>query len=253
MRIERKVGVTVAGLGALLVAMGGAAPAFAGSGPAAGLGHLTGVRLTIANATSTGFGGWVFTPKGAKSVTAEYKIPTVKCTSVADGFGPLSALVTGTTTSQQFDAAGLLMGCNAGSPVASAAVVVDGVQTLGTKPVAAGDLIKTTITVTTAKVTATVADLTKARAFTLTKSGKGGPALEELIIDDSLNNGTTQLPVTNFGKLAFTNAAVSGKAIGGVKPQTAVNMETAKKVLQILTGPITGTKKNTFLTTWKHS
>jgi Peptidase A4 family len=251
-RIERKVGVTVAGLGALLIAMGGAAPAIAGSGPAAGLGHFTGAKLTITNATSTGFGGWVFTPKGAKSVTAEYKVPSFKCTSVASGFGPLSALATSTAASG-FNAAGLLMGCSGGSAVASAAVVVNGVQTLGTKPVAAGDLIKTTITVTTTKVTATVADLTKARAFTLTKSGKGGVGLEELIVDDSLNNGTTQLPVTNFGKLAFSKAAVSGKAIGGVKPQTAVNMETAKKVLQILTGPITGTAKNTFLTTWKHS
>jgi hypothetical protein len=251
-RIERKVGVTVAALGSLLVALGGAAPAIAGSGPAAGLGHFSGARITIANATSTGFGGWVFTPKAAKSVTAEFKVPTFKCTSVASGFGPLTALVTGTTAAT-FNAAGLLMGCNAGSPVASAAIVVNGVQTLGTKPVAAGDLIQSTITVTTAKVTVTVADLTKARAFKLTKAGKGGTALQELIVDDSLNNGTAQLPVTDFGKLAFSKAAVSGKAIGGVKPQTAVNMETAKKVLQILTGPITGTAKNTFLTTWKHA
>ena len=30
-------------------------------------------------------------------------------------------------------------------------------------------------------------------------------------------------------------------------------MQTSKKVLQILTGALTGTKKNAFLTTWKHS
>jgi len=252
-RIERKVGITAAGLGALVIAMSGAAPAIAGSGPAAGFYHVAGTKFAPANATSTGFGGWVFTPKGAKSVTAEYKVPTLKCKSAASGFGPLSAMVTGPSTAQNFDAAGLLMECNGGSPAAAALVVVDGTAKQGTKPVAPGDLIQTTITTTATTTTATTADLTKGHTFKLTLSGKGGAASEELIVDDSLVSGTTQIPMANFGKLPFSKASVSGKAIGTVTPSTKVNMQTKKGVLQILVGKITGTKKNTFLTTWKHS
>ncbi len=95
--------------------------------------------------------------------------------------------------------------------------------------------------------------MTKGHTFTFTKSGKGGTSFEELIIDDSLANGTTQLKLANFGTMTFTSAAVSGKAIGTVTPRTQVNMQTAKKVLQILAGPITGTNKNMFTNTWKHS
>jgi len=72
-RIERKVGATIAVLGSLLLAVSGTAPAFAHTGHSAGL-RFGGLRLadTLA-ATSTGFGGWVFGAKKATSVTAEFK------------------------------------------------------------------------------------------------------------------------------------------------------------------------------------
>ena len=137
----------------------------------------------------------------------------------------------------------------------AAAVVVDGVAKQGTVPPVVGDLIQVTITSSTAKTTATVKDLTKGHTFMVTVSGKGAAPLQELIINDSLANSSTgkQLPLANFGKTTFTSAAVSGKAIGTVTPRTAVNMVNKKKVLQILAGPITGTKKNMFTNTWKHA
>jgi hypothetical protein len=48
-------------------------------------------------------------------------------------------------------------------------------------------------------------------------------------------------------------APVSGKALGLVTPRRGVNMQTSKGVLQILTGALSGTAENSFLTTWKHS
>ena len=98
-----------------------------------------------------------------------------------------------------------------------------------------------------------MADLTAGHTFKLTTSGAGAASLEELVADDSLASGSTQLPVANFGKVTFTAGAVGGKPLGSVSPGTAVNMETSTKVLQILTGALTGIKKNAFLTTWKHS
>ncbi len=253
MRIERKVGATVAVVGSLLLAVSGTVPAFAHTSPSAGF-RLSGLRSALAApATSTGFGGWVFAPKAAKSVTAEYKVPKLKCTSAATGVGPIAVFTTGKSSAPNFNAAGLLMECSSAKQVMEAAVQVGAKSKAGSVPPVVGDLIQVTITSSTTKTTATVKDLTKGHTFTVTLSGKGAAPLQELIIDDSLANGTTQVPLANFGTNTFTSAAVSGKAIGTVTPRTQVNMQTAKKVLQISAGPITGTKKNTFTNTWKHS
>jgi hypothetical protein len=254
-RIERKVGATVAVVGSLLLALSGTAPAFAHTGHSAGL-RFGGLRLAnTLTATSTGFGGWVFAPKAAKSVTAEYKVPKLKCGSAASGVGPIAVFLTGKSSAPTFNAAGLIMQCSGGKAAMAAAVVVGTKQKVGTVPPVAGDLIQVTITSSTTKTTATVKDLTKGHTFTVTLSGKGGASVQELIIDDALANSSTgkQLPLANFGTNTFTSAAVSGKAIGTVTPRTAVNMQTAKKVLQISAGPITGSKKNMFTNTWKHS
>ena len=61
------------------------------------------------------------------------------------------------------------------------------------------------------------------------------------------------MPVVNFGKISYSKGAVGGKAIGTVTPRTAVNMQKGTGTLQILTGAITGTAKNAFTTTFKHS
>jgi Peptidase A4 family len=254
-RIERKVGATIAVTGSLLLALSGTVPAFAGSHSSGELARASGARLSVAAKSQTTFGGWTFGATGSKSVTTEYKIPSLKCTKTTSGFGPLAAMVTGKTSAAKFSAAGLLMECLSGSPAAAAVVQVDTSVKQGTKGVFVGDLIQATVSTTATKTTATVKDLTKGHTFTVTTSKKTGLALEELVIDDSLVNSSTlkQLPVANFGKLSFTSASVSGKAIGSVKPQAGFNMATKTGVLQILTGKITGTKKNTFLTTWKHS
>jgi Peptidase A4 family len=256
MRTVRKAGTGVAVLGSLFLVMSAAVPALASSGPSARLPLSAGVRSAdLANATSTGFGGWTFTPKTATSVTSEFKIPTLKCTSAASGLSPGSYMITGTSSAQKFNTAGVLLECNSGKPAAAAAVVVDGASKIGSQALHAGDLMKATVTTSASTTTATIADLTKSHTFTLTKSGKGAASLEEAIINDSLVNTSTnkQLPVANFGTIPFSAGAVGGKALGSVTPKTAVNMQTSKGVLQILTGALTGTKKNAFVTTWKHS
>jgi hypothetical protein len=254
-RIERKVGATVAVTGSLLLALSGTVPALAGSHSTGELALATGARLSVTAKSQTTAGGWEFGATGAKSVTTEYKVPSLKCTKTTAGFGPLAAMVTGTTKAEIFSAAGLLMECVSGTPEAVALVQVNTSVKEGTKGVAVGDLMQATVTTTASKTTATVKDLTKGHTFTVTTSLKTGLALEELIIDDSLVNTSTgkQIPVVNFGKVAFGSSSVSGKAIGSVKPQAGFNMATAKGVLQILVGKITGSKKNGFLTTWKHA
>ena len=254
MRIERKVGATIALLGSLLLALSGAVPALAGNGPTARFSGITGIRsASKANATSTGFAGWVFGAKAAKSVTAEFKVPTLKCTSTTSGIAPSVAVLTGSSTSAKASAGTVLLICSSGSPVLIPAVIVNGTETNGSQVVHAGDLMKATVTTSSTATSATIADLTAGHTFSLKKSGTGGTSFEELIIDSAAANGSTQLPVANFGTISYSKAAVSGKAIGAVTPRTAVNMQTSAKVLQILTGAITGTAKNAFATTFKHS
>lgn len=69
-----------------------------------------------------------------------------------------------------------------------------------------------------------------------------------------LDDSTILGPIANFGSNQFRAAAVGGTALGSVSPAgTAYNMQTSKGVLQVLTGALTGTHKNAFKTTWKHS
>jgi len=253
-RIERKVGAIIAGLGSLLLAVSGTVPALASNGPAAGFSGVTGFRVAgAANATSTGFGGWVFGAKAAKSVTAEFKVPALKCTSTTRGIAPSSALLTGSSTSPKVSAATVLLICSSGAPLLIPAVIVNGTETNSTHAVHAGDLMKATVTTSSTATAATIADLTTGHTFSFKKSGTGGTSFEELIVDSAAAMGTTQLPVANFGMISYRMAAVSGKAIGTVTPRTAVNMQTSTGTLQILTGAITGTAKNAFTTTFKHA
>ena len=252
MRIERKVGASIAVLGSLLLAVSGAVPALAGNGPTTGFAHVTGIRFaSTLNATSTSVGGWVFGAKAAKSVTAEFKVPTLKCTSATRGIAPSSAMLTGSTSSPKFSSAGVVLLCSKGAPVMVPAVIVNGSQKNSTHVVHTGDLMKATVTTSSTATAATIADLTTGHTFSFKKSGTGGTSFDELIGDVAVGN--PQLPVVNFGKISYSKAAVGGKAIGTVTPSTGVNMETSSHVLQISTGAISGTAKNAFTTTFKHS
>ena len=253
MRIERKVGASIAVLGSLLLAVSGAVPALAGNGPTTGFAHVTGIRFaSTLNATSTSVGGWVFGAKAAKSVTAEFKVPTLKCNSTTSGILPFAALQSGSAASVKTSGGGVALACQGGSPAVAATVVVNNTQSIDqTNVVHAGDLMKATVTISATKTTATIADLTVGHTFTFTKSGTGGTSLDEAIIDSAVGN--PQLPVVNFGKISYSKGAVGGKAIGTVSPRQGVNMETSAHVLQISTGAISGTAKNAFTTTFKHS
>jgi hypothetical protein len=255
-RIERKIGASVAVLGSLLLALSSAAPALASRGPSAGFSRVTGFRFAAtATATSTAFGGWVFQPvAAAKTVAVEFKIPALKCTSATTGASPSTVMLTGSSSAPKASVASVLQVCSGGKTQLIPAVTVDNTETNG-KPgaVHTGDLMQATVVTSSTKTTATIADLTKGHTYKLTKSGKGAASVQEFIATGAVDQGSTQLPVANFGKVSYSNGAVGGKAIGTVTPSEAVNMESSAKVLQIVTGAITGSGKNAFTTTWKHS
>lgn len=252
MQGSRKIRVAIGAAVSALLMLIAVVPALASSSGAA----LAPVGANVsfantANATSTSFGGWVFTPSGATSATATFKIPSLTCSSTTTGVGPGTFMETGSTSAPNFNGAGVLLECSGGSPAAEALDIVDGVYSVSSSPLFVGDLMKATVTTSATKTVATIRDLT--HKFVLTKSGAGAASVEEFLMDDSLTSSGTQLPLADFGKIHFGAGAISGTALGSVTPQTKVNMETSAKVLQIVTGLLSGTTKNGFLTTWKHS
>jgi hypothetical protein len=257
-RIERKVGATVAVTGSLLLALSGAIPALASSSPSAGQLHVAlAPAANVTSATSTTFAGWVFGASATKSVTSEFKVPALKCTSKETGDSPGTVVFTGSSSDAEASLAALVQACVGGKSEAVTEVAVNDTVKEGTKLPHTGDVMEATVTLSSSKITATLADVTKGHTFKLTLSGSGGSSFQEELgtakVEVESSSGKVKiLPVSDFGKITFTDGAIGGKAIGGVKPQVAVNMVT-KKVLEVSTGKITGSKKNSFVNTWKHA
>lgn len=251
-RFAHKNWIIFAGAAPLLLALGGLAAPGASSLRPALLAPTRGALVAGTNATDTDFAGWTF--QKASSVTAEFKVPALTCSSSGErGVAPMVAMLTGPASNEKLNVAGILMLCDNGTPFEQPLLGVNSDVTTSGHALAVGDELKVTITTSASATTATVADLTKGHSFVLTASGKGAAAVEAYIIDDSVRTPSgTQLPLYDFGTLSFTSCAVGGKPIGSV-PGQAFNMETSTRVLQILTGPITGAQKNAFLTTWKHA
>jgi hypothetical protein len=130
---------------------------------------------------------------------------------------------------------------------------VNGVDTPASDPLFSGDLMKATLTTSSTSTRASVQDLTAGHKFMFTRSGTGAASFRESVGDGAVQSSGKQLPVVNFGTIPFSAGAVGGKPLGSVTPKTAENMQTSTKVLQVLTGALTGTTKNAFTTTWKHS
>ena len=247
MKRTRRTGIFV-GVALSLVAAAVAVPALASSSRAAFS------ALGSTNATSTSKAAWRFTQTGATSVTAEFKSPSVKCTLTSAGVIPGVALGTGTPQHPKVNTSGIRYTCYMGKPATQATAEVDNAATTVFKDVVPGDVIRATVTTSAKTTTATVSDTTKGHTFTVTKSGAGGTAFAEDVWDDSLGSGTSQFPVPDFGTISFSAAAVGGTPLGSVSPPgTPDNWVSSTKVVKVVTGPLTGTTKNAFTTTWKHS
>lgn len=259
MQSRRKIASFVGGALSILAATVITVPALASSdggafgAPRVSSGRLSGYSAT--NATSPKHAGWQFTPKKATtSVTAEFKAPTVKCTSTRTGVEPGVGMATGTPNNTESNIAGVSYQCYGGKLYMAGVAQVDNTQTIVPKSVVPGDVIRATVTTSATTTTATIADTTKGHTFTVTKAGAGGTSFRELVFDDSVDVSTTQLPVADFGSISFSAAAVGGTALGSVSPPgTAYSWESSTNVVKVVTGALTGTTKNAFTTTWKHS
>ena len=199
--------------------------------------HLLHLALAIpANSTSTAQAGYaVTTVPASSSAFAKFKVPAITgCTGTTTVTGISTGVFDFSSTSGTF--ASVFVVCNAGTPLYQATVFVNGVQTAATWVPAPGNLISVSVSMSATASRATVKDITLNKS--LSKSATAG-ATPAAVIDgmDALVSGTTQLPVPNFGKIAFS----AGK-IDGVTPKAAaafaVDMKTSGGILQIHTGTL---------------
>ncbi len=239
------------------------AVAAAGSLAAGAVGFAPGIAAgrapahAAANGNKSYFAGWVFPQKGATSVTSEFVLPTLQCTSTSTGAGSGSFIYTNVSGKDSLNAATVALYCFGGRPVLVPAVQLGSKVAIDSQKPFPGDLMKATVMTSFTATTATIQDLTKGHTFTLTKSTTGAPSVSAEIGTGSVNkpNTTTVYPITNFGSIHVFAAKVNGKPLGAT-PGRAFDM-VRNNVLLVQTGPLTGggsaAKHNAFTSTWKHS
>jgi hypothetical protein len=246
MRVSRAVSAGLAVLGSVVLAVSGAVPAVARSGPPAAFAPAADGALNQASHT---FAGWYFGVHGAPGVSAEFRVPAVRCTGTAAGFQPEAVM----TNNNTLAAAGVSVRCENGSQVDQPFVEWDNIVRHRGHRVSVGDLMRVTVVMSATTATPALEDLTAGHTFRLSMSGaSAGAAASEYVLAGDIGN-TNPLPVPDFGAVRFTSGSVGGIALGSVSPQRAYDMVNSSNVTQIATGPIGGTGLNAFTTTWEHS
>jgi hypothetical protein len=231
-------------------------------------GWLPVARALAFSSRTTYFAGRSYPEAGAASVTTEFVVPTLVCTSTNTGVASGAFLYTtagsprhGSSRQTDLSAASVQLFCLHGEPEPLPVVEVEGRQTYGSVRPHIGDLMRVTVIDSPRKLVVALQDLTRDHEFTLAKSTAAATATVASIGDDvlagvpSLTPGPVY-PITNFGSIHFIAGRINGKLLGAAGGK-AFDMVNSRRVLQVKTGPLTGgrsaKRRDGFVTTWKHS
>jgi hypothetical protein len=127
------------------------------------------------------------------------------------------------------------VGCQSGAPFYTGETDINGTITPVSVPITPGDKIVLKLSVTGSATSGSFTDVTK--GFKEPIKGKGGKSTGSCIGIDGSENGTSDPPVPNFGKVVFSAGSINGTTItksGAVR----VNMATAAGLVQISTGKV---------------
>jgi hypothetical protein len=220
--------------------------------------HVGVPTLRVVNPTTTQAAGYAIqgaaVPASA-SASDSFKVPALNCTTTpGSGVGLAAVIATGTTAapSATFGAVFALCDTSTGTtPVYEAAVVVNGTQTVATFAPAVGDKISVAASETATSAKAMVKDVTQAKS--LTKSAAVG-ATNMAVLDGmvAVPNGTTLMPIPNFGTEHFTSGKIDGTTVMAAGA-FAVDMKSSGGVLQIHTGALNATTGNAWSEIFKHT
>jgi hypothetical protein len=227
---------------AALVATGlSAAPAYAATAS---------WSAATANGTSRSEAGYALGPAPASaSASMTFSVPRLVCpASGLLGIAPGAFIFTHSGSTASLSGATVFVVCQNGTTFYQAETIVNGKLTALPVAVARGDKVTTTVSVSATKVSVTLNDAT--RHLSYTRTGTGTTPVQVLDGIDSLNSGTTQLGVPNFGSLVFSSSSVDGKTLKAAAAK-AIDRKSATHV-EITTGTLdaTGTR---FTETFRHA
>jgi hypothetical protein len=220
----------------LLIAMTGAfvAPAMASATPAA-------------TARSTTNAGYSFGVTEISSVTATFRVPALTCTSTDQGIGPYASLE---NSADQTSYPWLLAECVNDTPVYLGNLNLAGNNSVLGNPVAAGDIIHLSVSMSATATKVTFADATA--GVSASETGRGATATFGFVgIGPIYDSSSTLEGVPTFGRLAITKVKVAGQSLAGTTP-VKYNRVAAGGVEQVSTGSIP-TAGTSFTLTFKHS
>ena len=197
-------------------------------------GHAIGGIAAAATSNRTFAGYEASVRAGSATVaTASFTIPTLSCTTANRAIAPGAGVPA--NNYKTFSLAYLFTGCVNGNAAYFPGLVLNGKDTHYNTPFAAGDVITLTTKVSTNRTRVQVTDVTT--GVTEKLLGAGARANGVFIGDDGLtDNSTGQLVhVPDFGKLAFKNCLIDGKALSGWHPH-AYQRVNSRGTVQISTG-----------------
>jgi hypothetical protein len=185
--------------------------------------------------TSPNYAGWLAgapTVHGDPSADSAFKVPTVTgCTTTND----FVVVGIGLPSASSIIATGVAVGCQNGAPFYAGETDINGTITPVAVTITPGDKIVLKLSVTGSVTSGSFADVTK--GFKTPIKGKGGSPTGSCIGIDGSENGASDPPVPNFGKVVFSGGSINGTTItksGAVR----VNMASTTGVLQISTGQV---------------
>jgi len=176
------------------------------------IGSGAGAAVVAGYSASPDWSGYVAGEKGIRidQVSAAWTVPSASCTTVATAFSEMSAWVglgdstgieqIGTDTSCDTDKHTAAFGSAWWELYPSPSHVVE-------HPVAAGDRVQASVSVTGHGVTLTLTDATKHWSFVKrTSSGSIDETSADWIIEDPALNCCQSFPLADFSPVSFTNA-----------------------------------------------
>ena len=206
------------------------------------------IRATPAGA-STPFNpaGYDFPLTDAQShqVSLTFKVPKITCKKADKSGDGINTSISGTTSGDAFDAAGVFLSMSCTGTTASYSIfgIVDDSNTTSTIPVQAGDVISVAVIASTTFETASFADSTSGQGSYVDGTGFDASLGS---VDVQGGNGSGAFP--KFNSVTFSQIKLDDKPFSKDAP-TGFNQEDSGGNTQISVGPIS-TKGTSFVDTY---
>jgi len=185
----------------------------------------------------------------AKTVTIEFKIPTIKCTSTASGIIAYFQLTNPMT--HDASSGGIYIICSNGLPTYFSAAGINNHFSSLTQTLRPGDTVQASINASSTATTVIIKDLTTNGTTSATVSGPGGGGSFTVAAVGMSEVGKTPEPIPPFSTVTFADISINGLKLNALGNLHVTDLYKGT-TLQVRTGPLS-TTGNSFTATFVHS